>query len=300
VDDIFARLDAKPDEQELLDFRKTMKSTRPEGGPRNPTRTELRALAQEFSVVAKLERHKKKRGAWVVAAVVAVAAIVTAVVLMVPRPAPVTAVAGADEDFETFQRRLYAVPTTPQGRETSAPAPTGIVDKAAAAAEPTPVRRPATSAGTPGASRPRPTPPPQPVQPPASNDTKPRLSASQYAALTEDELGKSELKIDFDSSAAARKAAEEAAAKKAQRADDLSREVAGAFAKKKSQFARCGDHEQERLRVIFTVGPTGKVVRPQIEGTQSSTKSQCVLQILERSIFPAGDSELTYSQVLVL
>ncbi|HRE91685.1 MAG TPA: hypothetical protein PK095_21385, partial [Myxococcota bacterium] len=287
--DIFANLDEKPDEQELADFRKTLRAARPEAGPRSPTRAEMRALAQEFSVVTKLERHKKKHGLWIGIGVGAAAAIVAIVLLIVPSSGG-PELAANDEDFETFQRRLYDAPVTPNEPERAEePAEAvKVVDKTPS----TPVKRPPVTV--------RKEPKVEGGEKLASGEGKKPITAAQYAALTQDELGKSEFKLDFDSSAAAKKAAEEAAAKKAQRADELSAEVASAFGKKKSQFAKCGDDLQERIRVVFTVSTTGKVSGPEVSGSQSSAKSQCIRQILERSIFPAGDTDLTYSQVLVL
>ncbi len=292
VVDIFANLDAKPDENELIDFRKTMRSARPVAGPKSPTRAEMRALVQEFSVVAKLEQHKKKRGVWVVAAVAAAAAIVTIIIIAVPKSSGPAVAGNTGAGFETFQRRLYDAPATP----TEDPAQAAVV---AVPSGPTaPVEAKVTKKPTTGTAKPRTVAGAErPVETP---EGKKPLSAAQYAALTEDALGKQELKLDFDSGAAARKAADDAAAKKAQQASDLSLEVASAFGKKKGQFAKCGDDLQERIRVVFTVTSTGKVISPKIEGTESNAKSECIRTILERSLFPAGDGDLMYSQVLVL
>ena len=295
VVDIFANLDAKPDENELIDFRKTMRSARPVAGPKSPTRAEMRALVQEFSVVAKLEQHKKKRGVWVIAAVAAAAAILTIVILAVPKSTGPAVAGNTGGGFETFQRRLYDAPATP-AEDTAAAAALAVPPEPTAPVEVKANKKPSSSPSKPrvvaGAER--------PAEPAEATEAKKPLSAAQYAALTEDKHGKTEVKLDFDSGAAARKAAEEATAKKAQQANDLSLEVASAFGKKKSQFAKCGDNLQERIRVVFTVTSSGKVISPQIEGTESDTKSQCIRQILERSLFPAGDSDLAYSQVLVL
>jgi len=293
--DIFANLDAKPDENELIDFRKTMRSARPAAGPKSPTRAEMRALVQEFSVVAKLEQNKKKRGVWVVAAVAAAAALVTIVIIAGTKSTGPTVADNRDGGFETFQRRLYDAPISPPEAPTAASVasvptePTPDVLVKAAPKKSAAVTKPRLVSAT-----------ERPAETPETTGAKKHLSAAQFAALTEDELGKTELKLEFDSGAAARKATEDAAAKKTQQANDLSIEVASAFGKKKGQFAKCGDDLQERIRVVFTVTSTGKVTSPKIEGTQSDTKSQCVRQILERSLFPAGDSDLMYSQVLVL
>lgn len=126
------------------------------------------------------------------------------------------------------------------------------------------------------------------------------LTKEQFAALTEDDVGKQEVKLEFDPGAAARKAADDAAAKQRVAASNLAQDVAGAFGKKKTQFARCSDGSQERVRLVFTVQPTGKVANTHVEGTTNTNKAQCLSEILGRAIFPAGSEPATYSQVMVL
>lgn len=126
------------------------------------------------------------------------------------------------------------------------------------------------------------------------------LTKEQFAILTEDDVGKQEVKLEFDPGAAARKAADEAAAKQRVAASNLAQDVASAFGKKKTQFARCSDGSQERVRLVFTVQPTGKVANTHVEGTTNSGKAQCLTEILGRAIFPASSEPATYSQVMVL
>jgi hypothetical protein len=139
------------------------------------------------------------------------------------------------------------------------------------------------------------------VKPPVERGDKLRaMTPEQYAALTEDETGKSEFKLGFDSNKLADKARAEAEEKKAQKATELTEQVIQAFAKKKAQFAKCSDGSEERVRVVFTVSTMGKVSAPKVEGTKSSAKMGCIEAILLRSIFPAAGEPQTYSQTLVL
>ena len=135
---------------------------------------------------------------------------------------------------------------------------------------------------------------------PSADPKKAALTPEQFAALTEDETGKSKTRVVFDPGEAARKAASDAAAKKLEVASTLAEDVAIAFGKKKGQFAKCSDETQERVKVMFTVTATGKTTDARVDGTNSGNKSRCIKAILDRSVFPAGDSANTYSQTLVL
>ncbi len=256
-------------------------------------RAEMMALNQEFSVVARLEGSKKKRWIWIGVGVLAAGALVA---ILASRPADDELIVAdvapqKHKPYEAVERRAAQprVETAPVIAEADVvggaadDAQTGDAVQADATDE---VARPARKVGL--------------VVPPPQPKVK-ELTAERLAALTQDETGKHETRVVFDPGEASRKAADEAAARKAAAtADALGEEVAAVFGKKKTQFAKCSDATQERVRVEFTVTPTGKTVGAKIDGTASDNKSRCIKAILDRSIFPAGDVELTYRQTLVL
>ncbi len=288
--DIFSVVDNAPAAPDGADFRKTMRAARPGTAPRVPTRAEMRALRDEFSMVGRLQKAKSKR--WV--RIGLIAALVTATVIGIVLV--VSEKFGGDSEGGPSGRKLY------KDKVAVAPNEEPVVEEAEEKApEPTEVKeQPKVAIVQPRAST-EVKPKVETAKPPVERGDKLRaMTPEQYAALTEDETGKSEFKLGFDSNKLADKARAEAEEKKAQKATELTEQVVGAFAKKKAQFAKCSDGTEERVRVYFTVSTMGKVSSPKVEGTKNSTKSGCIEGILSRSIFPAGAEPLTYSQTLVL
>ena len=265
----------------------------PEDAPPPPASSiELAALRQEFSVVARLESSsRKKRWLWI-GVVAAMAATIALVVILVGSDPPAGTLITSDNAQTTrkpFSAEKQRAPVA-NAQDPVAPAPVPEPTP------PTPATETAKTELKKGEPKPR-----QPFVVPSVDPSKVEMTKERFDALTVDESGKSETRIVFDPGAASRdKVAEEAAAKKAAVADALAEEVAMAFGKKKSQFAKCSDSNQERVKVLFTVTATGKTTGTSIDGTNSVDKVRCIKAILDRSVFPAGDSALTYSQTLVL
>jgi hypothetical protein len=296
ADDIFAAHDAAS--ASAIDLGSLMKEAPAPMRTRQPTKAEMQALRQEFSVVARLEKHNRKRRMYVIVGAVALVATIVVVVLFARRDVEYTGRGTSAATTTEVERPLYEVPAntapTETGTETEVaaidPEAAGGAEKAGAANARTGTQK--TSAGSAKATK--------PLTNGAEKGTSTAMTAERFAELTRDEVGKSEVKLDFDSAEAARKAAAEAEERKANQATDLAAEVVAAFAKKKSQFARCSNDREEKLRVVFTVGTTGKVSGVQVEGAGSDVKRGCVRDILERSIFPSGTEPQTYGQVLTL
>ena len=279
--DIFDTLDASA-AAGPTDAGRTARGRRASTVPIASSHAEMAALRQEFSVVASIERSKKKRWIWLGVGLLAAGAV--AVMLFsgpLRRERIATDLANERKPFEAAVRpEVPVMPDPPVASPPEAPLATSEAEQKATRA--------------PGAAKPQ-----RALTSPPDRSLR-TMSPKDFAALTEDEVGKTETRVDFDPGEAARKAADEAAAKRAQNADALSEEVAVAFGKKRSQFAKCSDDLQERVTVVFTVTSTGKVLQPRINGTRSDSKLHCLREILERSLFPAGPSALTYSQTLVL
>jgi hypothetical protein len=269
-------------------------------------RAELAALSQELSVV---ERSKRKRWIWIAVGLAAAGAIAAIVVLGPLQQEPLVSdvAVSTHKPYDEELRR-----ETPKAME-PAPSPTDEADPAAPVSagsetgdEARAGEEPVTATGDAPADDDKhhkangqtgrklslvvPTPDPEGLE-----KTRERM-----ATLAEDEVGKREAQVVFDPAAASRKAVAEDAAKDKASPEALSEQVASAFGKKRTQFAKCGDTTQERVKVVFTVQPDGKTANAAIDGTASDVKARCIRAILDRSLFPAGEAALTYSQTLVL
>ena len=262
-----------------------------------------------FSMVTRLHRPDKKRWFVVGGVVAALAAAVVIVVAMQP-PADPAPKARAPLVASSTNRTVDPTPPKPPERAPREEVKTAVAPKAELTLTAKTEGAVANGAGASNvaalASGAKVTKPKGLTEAPkngngAANDgTSHGLTKEQFAVLTEDDVGKQEVKLEFDPGAAARKAADEAAAKQRVAASNLAQDVASAFGKKKTQFARCSDGSQERVRLVFTVQPTGKVANTHVEGTTNNGKAQCLTEILGRAIFPASSEPATYSQVMVL
>ncbi len=283
------------------------------GGVTRPTRAEMHSLRQEFSVVAHLERSKKK--SWVVVAIglAALAVLAVGVVVYRQQAAESSAAVVADhqgEDEAVYAERvLYATPKVvtdelaPPADEQGRAVQDARADlKRAASAKRVAKRKPTHRSGDAAgkiartvkvASK-------RDEQAAKSSSTFRKMSADEYRALTQDDLGKGEVKLDFDPYAAAKKHEEEQERDRAAKASERSVKVAEAFGKKRHQFRRCTDQRQERVKVVFSVLASGKVSKVTVSNTASADKANCVEKILARAIFPTGPDAQTYSQTLVL
>jgi hypothetical protein len=274
-----------------------------------PSRHEMQALRQEFSVVARLERHKRRRVLTTVLVTAGIAAVVVLAALFSPAREYFTSGrgTGATED-EAFRRETYAVPQKTvegDGAPEVASAETGAAP-ASGATRSGGGRRKTRDYAIEG------------VQPRAAEGgvDGPAAVASRTAAglesretqaaklrqlaAEEDEFGKSEIALGFDSGEAARKAEAAAAERKSIVSAEQAEKVAAAFAGKLAQFKRCSTDNPEKVKAIFTVTIHGKVVNPQVVGTSDVQKRECVLGILRQAVFPAGDSAQTFSQTVTL
>ncbi|PKN55764.1 MAG: hypothetical protein CVU56_19725, partial [Deltaproteobacteria bacterium HGW-Deltaproteobacteria-14] len=319
-DDIFASHD-RPTEEDKEFFRRAMKEA--PATPfkdRKPSKIEMNMLRQEFSVVAHLERTKNKSWIYGAVGVGAVAALTIGLLVYQQEKRDSTAhdaalLLDADPAQVYAERKLYATPPRELPElvvevadasevevpdEPDVPAPTVVrrVHHPSRTTQPTPksdggpalVSRRTTfvaegSAKKPGA---------------AATDQFRSMTPEQFKALTQDDLGKGEVKINFDSHAVQDAAAKEAAAKHEAAENERAVAVAAAFGKKRRQFASCANDSQERVKVVFTVLPNGNVSEATIENTRSEAKADCLEKILGRSIFPKGATAQTYSQTLVL
>ena len=247
---------------------------------------ELAALRQEFSVVARIERSHKKRWIWLAVGLLAAGALVVILTSGPPRTERIAQdAAPTRKPYESVVRREAAHDPTP--------APLPVRTESPPEVAPVLPENPKVEAKLNKGDK-------VTLVVPTVDPKRAALTPEQFAALTEDEIGKSETRVVFDPGEAARKAVADAAAKKAAVAGTLAEDVALAFGKKKAQFAKCSDDTQERVKVVFTVTATGKTNNTLVEGTNSGNKSRCIKAILERSVFPAGNAANTYSQTLVL
>ena len=294
--DIFAAMDGSGSQASTgsLDLSSMMADSLSGGRVRHPTKAEMHALRQEFSVVARLEKHNRKRWIMVAAGALFILGVVLAAVAFAPSRELEFGDHGTSVGEGTEAARpLYEVPVA----ETPVVEAVAVVETAedpkAVAANVTKTPRDSNSGATRVVAK---------TNGSATNGAAgpSTLSAERFAELTRDDVGKSELKLDFDSGEASREADEKAAEKRSAQAGDLAERVVDAFRKKAAQFARCSDANQERLKLQFTVTITGKVVNSKLDGTPSAAKRSCVLEILGRAIFPAGTEPLTYSNTLLL
>lgn len=307
-EDVFAAFDA-PSKEDKDFFKEQMKAApQTPHRERKPTRAEMKAYKQEFSVVATLESHKRR--SWLIGAIGAglIAALATGIIIykMDTNDMPT---AGEDGDVVAV-RNMYAVPV----EETPEEAPGAEVTEAGTPVDPGATKRPkhhgngakhATGATVKvddgdGATRKTSLLSEKEKAEADRKETFRTMSAKDYRALTTDDLGKGETKVDFDPFAAAKKAEAEAEEKKAAMADDRNVEVAKAFGKKKTQLARCTDNTQERVKLVFTLLPNGRVSEVEIQNTKSDAKAACLEKILKQAVFPAGPDTATYSQTLIL
>jgi len=279
---------------------------------RPPSQQELLALRQEFSVVARLERHKRKR----VVNVALVAGGGVALAVLTAFFAPTRDYfssgrgTGSDENQE-FVPLTYDVPRTGASKQEDMEEPTaetglgadasrrgaadarrtrrqrvaGDQQRAMASDQANLVDAPTVGATSGGA---------------ALDSVAARAARMRSLAEEADQFGKNETALGFDSGEAARKAEAAAAERKIASAADQGQKVAAAFASKLGQFKRCSTENQEKVRTIFTVTIHGRVVDPEITGTKDFQKRECLLGILRQAVFPAGDTAQTFSQTVTL
>lgn len=319
-DDIFASVD-RPTADDKEFFKRAMKEA--PATPfkdRKPSKIEMNMLRQEFSVVAHLERTKNK--SWIYGAIGVGAVVALTVGLLIYQQekkdstAHDTALLLDSNPAQVYaERKLYATPPRELPElvvEAADPTEADSAEDPGTAA-PAVVRRvhhparttqPASKDGDAGlvsrrttfvADAATPT-----KQGDAANDRFRSMTPEQFKALTRDDLGKGEMKINFDSHAVQDAAAKEAAAKHEEAENERAVAVAEAFGKKRRQFASCASDSQERVKVVFTVLANGNVSEATIENTRSEAKADCLEKILGRSIFPKGTAPQTYSQTLVL
>ena len=83
-------------------------------------------------------------------------------------------------------------------------------------------------------------------------------------------------------------------------ASERTEKVVETFAKKRRQLARCKGDEEEKVKVIFTIGASGRVSSVSVKGAKEPTKANCIKDILKRAIFPAGSEAETFSMPVTL
>ena len=279
---------------------------------RHPSQHEMQALRQEFSVVARLERHKRKR--FISIALVAGGVVGLAALAAIFTPAREYFTGGrgtgADGDDE-YTRATYEVPkkavTVAEGEAESNAEAAGKGSAAGGRAATGGRKKPRAYdigddqvAGNPDLGLGE-----GPTAVPSSgaaglDSVEARAARIRSLAAEADQFGKSEVALGFDSNEAARKAEAAAAERKSATTAEQGQKVAAAFASKLGQFKRCSTENQEKVRAIFTVTIHGKVIDPQVTGTNDIQKRDCVLGILRQAVFPAGDSAQTFSQTVTL
>jgi predicted Zn finger-like uncharacterized protein len=287
--DIFATSAPSNEEKKLL--REAMK-TRHKPKVRKPTRAEMNVLRQEFSVVAKLENAKKK--SWVVGGIglAAVIALAAGVAIYTSQAGENRGHVGNHLKGVYAERGLYDAPKQEVELVESEPKP-ALEPEAVVVKKKARPRRPRAAYNG--------------AKPPISikvhnkatvTDKIRSMSDKDFSALTKDEFGKGEMKIDFNPMAQADKADKEAADRKANQASDRSQKVAKTFGQKRRQFAKCATTSQETVTVKFTVLANGKVSSASVAGTDDRVKAACIQGILGKAIFPRGTADQTYRQVL--
>jgi hypothetical protein len=279
---------------------------------REPSRQEMQALRQEFSVVARLERHKRKRVVTIALLAAGLVGLATVLAIVVPSQNYFANGRGTSADGEDdFSRPQYDVPK----KAGEAGAGEAIVD---GEAEPGPAGGAAKGARARG--------PRKPLDVEIGDDQvaggsaagmeEPSAVASRAVAGLEtaesraarirnvtseaDPFGKTEVALGFDSREAARKAEAAAAERKSAVASEQAEKVSQAFAAKLGQFKRCSTEPQEKVRVIFTLTIHGKVTSAQATGTSDVRKKECIVGILRQAVFPTGDTPQTFSQTITL
>ena len=310
--DIFAVVD-RPTSEDKEFFKKAMKEAPTTAfKDRKPSKIEMNMLRQEFSVVAHLERTKKKSWVYGVIGVGIVAALAVGILIYQQQQRDSSAqdaahLLDADPGQVYAERKLYETPARELPELVVEPTDTPEdppPEDAAAKVKRQPVRNTArtvkkTADGDKMVVR----------HTTFSDEAKPgakekdrfrSMSPEQFKALMADDSGKGEMRVNFDGHAVQKAAAKEAAEKHEAAENDRAVAVARAFGKKKRQFASCADTTQERVKVLFTVLPNGNVRDVTIENTRSDTKADCLEKILGRSLFPRGATVQTYSQTLVL
>ena len=76
--------------------------------------------------------------------------------------------------------------------------------------------------------------------------------------------------------------------------------VVETFGRKRRQLARCKGEEEEKVKVIFTIGANGRVSDVKVKGAEDPEKSRCIRTILARAIFPAGSQAEPFSMPVTL
>ncbi|MGM0576572.1 MAG: GYF domain-containing protein [Myxococcota bacterium] len=281
-----------------------------------PSRAERKTLRQEFSVVAELDRSKRRRsvGFVVLAAVLVGVAVLAVVMVQTQRMERRT------RNAQEFKSEGSAVPVADykavydslvEEREAELDRPLTRAERdelAQRAAQEAAERDESPHVQQePKKASPRPKRPQRVARrdEEAQREAKAeanyrKLTDDEFAKLTAESGGKAEVKVGFDPTAAAREAEEAAEEKRARVAGERAQEVARTFAKKRRQLARCKDDLEEKLKAEFTVAPSGRVTSVDVTGTRSSSKAKCVADILERAMFPAGPQSQTYRQSLTL
>ncbi|MEC9071087.1 MAG: hypothetical protein VX938_01855, partial [Myxococcota bacterium] len=298
ADDLFAAIDqdrpvsqsaSAPEGEDKAFFKKAMR-----GAPRlqslthieAPSSAEMQEIRQEFSVVARLEQSKKKTQLLIFAILGLLAgAVVAGVFLFQEQSARKKA-----ETVESFKSSSDNVPTVSRKARYES-------QVHEAAPEPEEPEEPEIAEPPPVAAIPAPV-APKPSAPPKKKFKK--LSKAQMALLQQDDVGVTP-KLKRDPGAEARKAAEKKAKeRRTQMASARTEKVVETFARKRRQLARCKGEEEEKVKVIFTIGANGRVTDVKVKGAEDPEKGKCIKDILKRAIFPSGAETETFSMPVTL
>ncbi len=126
-----------------------------------------------------------------------------------------------------------------------------------------------------------------------------KMTNAEFAALTADGSGKTELKLPTSTGAAGKTETKLAGAGQPATAkveSDRSAAVMATISKKRSMLARCArEGSEEKVRVVFTVTAGGKVTSATVKNTTDKRKATCISEIISRTRFPDGSESETFA-----
>ncbi len=328
--DLFSSFEG-PTKDEKAELKRAMKEAPKERkSARRPTRAEMMNLREEFSVVGRLEKSKKKTRVWLAVGIAVAAAAVVAVVVWIQQKnaddAARLAAYAQEDDSPIYDdaRSLYAIQKTAATHperltvaERRALARAEAEKEAAleAAANPEVIVDSAPSKRTSKAKRRRRT---GQKKSSTASGTKAATSSKKSARLMDKKEERAEVvrsmsadkmrallggerTIRSGANADLDKTRDEIAAKKKAQSNEWGQKVAVAFGKKKRQLARCKKGDEEKIRVEFTVMGSGRVSRATVKGTTNDAKRQCIRKILKNALFPrGGTAEQGFANTIVL
>ena len=288
-----------------------------------PSKAELQTLRQEFSVVARLERSRNKRVIWMAVAAAISAGVITYgfIAYQSSREAQSArnkadyasasgpAIPGVDR--ATYETRL-------REREKALKRALTDAEKLAIAqevkAEAAPAKRPVAPTRTPAKKRTVAKKPAAAMTAKKASDVAAsfrddktaneervasnlrKMTNAEFAALTGDGSGKKELKLPTSPPGKTEAKLSTNKDGKAKTETGRSTAVMKTISKKRRMLARCArEGGEEKVRVVFTIGASGKVTSASVKNTDDKRKASCITQVISRTKFPAGAESETFA-----